>query len=300
MKDRFSLSDEVRKAVLDPQNRIIMTIGASDTGKTTLIEDLITLLTQTPREVAVVDGDIGQSHLGPPTTIGWGLVENKFQSWKKIPLRDFYFTGATSPFGNLLPTAIGAKLISDIAKNHAEKVVMDTTGMVRGGAGRALKISKIDLVQPQLILALQREDELEHILTFFRGMYLPRIHKIPVPFGIIQKTYSERSAYRERRFRDYFRNAKKIFLSLDEIGIDNTEGGACSPNQLISLRNREGRDLALGIVEGTDPEKGKMSVYTPLEDTEEIGGMVLGRLRISLDGRQIQPATDHTTTPRSQ
>ena len=300
MKERFSLGDEAREAVLDPQNRIIMLVGASDTGKTTLVEDLVTLLAQTFKEVAVVDGDIGQSHLGPPTTIGWGLVENKFQSWKKIHLRDFYFAGATSPLGNLLPTAIGAKLISEIAKNHAEKVVMDTTGMVRGGAGKMLKISKIDLVQPQLILALQREDELEHILTFFRGMYLPRIHKIPVPFGIIQKTYSDRSAYRERRFRDYFRNARKIFLSLDEIGIDNTEGGACSPNQLISLRNREGKDLALGIVEETDPERGKMSVYTPLEDTEEIGGMVSGRLRISLDGRQIQPATDHTTTPRFQ
>ncbi len=140
--------------------------------------------------------------------------------------------------------------------------------MIKGDAGPALKISKIELVQPQLILALQREDKLEHILTFFRGMYLPRIHKIPVPFGIIQKTYSERSAYRERRFRDYFKNAKKIFLSLDEIGIDNTEEGAYSPNKLISLRNREGRD----------PEKGKMSVYTPLENTEEIGGIVLGTL----------------------
>ena len=150
--------------------------------------------------------------------------------------------------------------------------------MIKGDAGPALKSSKIELVQPQLILALQREDKLEHILTFFRGMYLPRIHKIPVPFGIIQKTYSERSAYRERRFRDYFKNAKKIFLSLDEIGIDNTEEGAYSPNKLISLRNREGRDLALGIVEGRAPEKGKMSVYTPLEDTEEIGGIVLGTL----------------------
>lgn len=269
-----------------------MLVGASDTGKTTLVENLVTLLTQAFKEVAVVDGDIGQSHLGPPTTIGWGLVENKFQSWKKIPLRDFYFTGATSPLGSLLPTAVGTKLISEIAKNHAEKVVMDTTGMVRGGAGKILKISKIDLVRPQLILALQRQDELEHILISFRGMHLPRIHKISVPFGIIQKTYSDRSAYRERRFRDYFRNAKKILLSLDEIGMSNTESQACSPNQLISLRDREGRDLALGIVEEIDLEEGKMSVYTPLEDTEEIGGMVLGSLRISPEGRQIQPPSE--------
>ncbi len=300
MRERFSLDDEVREAVLDPQNRTIMVIGASDTGKTTLVEDLLTLLTRTFKKVAVIDGDIGQSHLGPPTTIGWGLIQNKFESWKKTPLRDFYFTGATSPLGNMLPTAVGAKLISEIAENHAEKVVMDTTGMVRAGAGKALKICKIDLIQPQLILALQREDELEHILVSFRGMRLPQIHRIPVPFGIIQKTYSDRSLYRERRFRDYFKRAKTISLSLDKIGLRNTKSEACLPNQLISLRNRQGRDLALGMVEEINPAKGKMSVHTPLKETEEIGSVVLGDLRINLEGKQIYPASDHTTTPRSR
>ena len=131
-------------------------------------------------------------------------------------------------------------------------------------------------------------------------MRLPRIHRIPVPFGIIQKTYSDRSLYRERRFRDYFKSAKRISLLLDEIGLGNTKSEACPPNQLISLRDREGRDLALGIVEEINLEKGKMSVYTPLKETEEIGGMILGKLRINLEGKQIYPATDHTTTPRSQ
>ena len=292
MRERFSLDDEAIEAILEPQNSIIMVVGASDTGKTTLVEDLLTLLAQTFRKVAVVDGDIGQSHLGPPTTIGWGLVENRFESWKKTPLRDFYFAGATSPLGRLLPTITGAKLISEIAKNHAEKVVIDTTGMVTGGVGRALKISKIDLVRPQLILALQRQDELEHILIFFRGMRLPRIHRIPVPFGIIQKTSSDRSLYRERRFRDYFKNAKRILLSLDEIGPGNRESEACFPNQLISLRDREGGDLALGIVEEMNLGKGKMSVYAPLEETEEIGGIVSGKLSINLEGKQLYPASE--------
>jgi polynucleotide 5'-hydroxyl-kinase GRC3/NOL9 len=291
LRERFSLDYEVRETILEPQNRVIMVIGASDTGKTTLVEDLLTLIAGTFNKVAVIDGDIGQSHLGPPTTIGWGLVQNKFESWKKTPLRDFYFTGATSPLGNMLPTVVGAKLISEIAKNHAEKVVMDTTGMVRGSAGKALKISKIDLIRPQLILALEREDELEHILIFFRGMRLPRIHRIPVPFGIIQKTHSDRSGYRERRFRDYFKNAKRISFSLDEIGLRNTESEACPQSQLISLRNREGRDLALGIVEEINFEKGEIIVYAPLKETEEIGGIVLGSLRINLEGKQIYPAS---------
>jgi len=102
------------------------------------------------------------------------------------------------------------------------------------------------------------------------------------------------------RFRDYFKRARRISLSLDEMGLTNTKSEAFPPSQLISLRDKEGRDLALGMVEEINFEKGKMSVRTPLKETEKIGGMVLGKLRINLQGKQIQPARDPTTTPSSR
>jgi hypothetical protein len=48
-------------------------LGAPDTGKTTLIEALAVRLAN-DHTVAIVDADIGQSHIGPPTTVGWAKL----------------------------------------------------------------------------------------------------------------------------------------------------------------------------------------------------------------------------------
>ena len=54
---------------------ICLILGASDTGKTTLAEALTKQLVK-KQPVGIVDADIGQSHIGPPTTVGWALVDN--------------------------------------------------------------------------------------------------------------------------------------------------------------------------------------------------------------------------------
>jgi len=268
---RFSLNEKVREKLLEPQNQVIMVIGGPDTGKTTLIEDLMNLLFD-KFKVAVVDADVGQSHIGPPTTIAWGLLEGKFSGWRKIPVRDMYFVGTTSPFGNLLPMLTGTKIICDIAKQKAEKVIIDTTGMIKGGAGKVLKICKIDIVHPHLILALEKKDELEHIILAFKGMRTPLIFKVPVPSEVGQKPYIHRTGYRERKFRDYFK------MRLESSLLDNC---------LVSLRDREGRDLALGIIEEVDEKEKKLIIFTPLNTDREIGGVIRGELRITREGKQL-------------
>jgi len=45
----------------------VLLLGAADTGKTTLMGALVERLARR-RPTAVVDADIGQSHIGPPTT----------------------------------------------------------------------------------------------------------------------------------------------------------------------------------------------------------------------------------------
>jgi len=39
LRERFLLEKKVKEAILESQNKVIMVLGASDTGKTTLIED---------------------------------------------------------------------------------------------------------------------------------------------------------------------------------------------------------------------------------------------------------------------
>jgi len=285
-REKFLLEKKVKEAILESQNKVIMVLGASDTGKTTLIEDLLGFLLE-KYTVGVVDADLGQSHIGPPTTIAWVIFQKRFESWKKAAVKDFYFVGATSPAGCLLPTITGVKLMSDMAGQVTGKVIVDTTGMVGRGAGKILKICKIELIQPQIILALQKEDELEPILGNFARMSTPLIFRLPVPSFVTQKVYGQRTSYRERKFRDYFNPSQKITLSLDKLGSKNALSEDYLYHRLVCLKNKEGKNLALGIIDEVDEEKRKISVYTPLDKAEEIISIIPGKIRITLEGKEI-------------
>lgn len=57
-----------------PQARLLILVGAVDTGKTTLTTCLANRSLALGYKTAVVDADVGQSDIGPPTTVGLGLL----------------------------------------------------------------------------------------------------------------------------------------------------------------------------------------------------------------------------------
>jgi hypothetical protein len=62
------------KIVLREAHGLLMVIGATDTGKSTFAQYLYRRLGAEPgRRVAYLDGDPGQSRLGPPTTMTLAL-----------------------------------------------------------------------------------------------------------------------------------------------------------------------------------------------------------------------------------
>ena len=144
------------------RDRIILILGATDTGKTTLTKYLANGLLRRGRSVSLVDADVGQSDIGPPTTIAIASPKEPFYKFSTLSPVGIYFIGSISPVGHLLPMLVGTKLMVEQAKT--QHVLIDTTGLI-SGLGKALKAHKIELLDPDLILALQREEELEPILN---------------------------------------------------------------------------------------------------------------------------------------
>ena len=209
-------------ARIDAEGGVALLLGASDSGKTTLARWLMRTLTATGRRVALVDGDIGQSTVGPPATAGLAFaapaqIEPVFAP---IALR---FVGAVSPAGQMLPLAAGLKRLAERASAMgADVLLVDTTGFVLGPTARHLKCHKIDLLAPQHLVALQRDDELEPILRLFEGRKGMVITRLPVSPHVIPRSFQVRRSYRAQRFSDYFRGSSLVELPLDGIVI---EGG---------------------------------------------------------------------------
>ena len=286
------VTKEVAEEILKPENKIIMILGGIDVGKTFLIENIIELLSN-GMKVGIVDIDMGQSHIGPPTTIGWGIVRDGFKGWEDIEVRNMFFVGDTSPFKNLLPTITGAEYITGKAKSNSEKILIDTTGLILGVIGRILKWNLIEIIRPNIIITLERESELEHILVVYKNTKAFKIFRLPTSKGAKIKSQLSRTNYRERVFREYFKNSKITNLSSENISIKyyngtNIERIPSLKNRIVSLRNFYEEDLALGIISEFDHKNSIFSIITPKKSLGDIRSIIVGAITINEEGRQLE------------
>ena len=86
-----------------------MVIGESDTGKTTLVTAIANTLRARRPGVAVIDADLGQSEIGPPTTIGLGRIRRRVGRLADADVVALYIVGVTSPARHLLRVVVGTR-----------------------------------------------------------------------------------------------------------------------------------------------------------------------------------------------
>jgi polynucleotide 5'-hydroxyl-kinase GRC3/NOL9 len=172
------------------------------------------------RRIAIVDADVGQSSLGPPTTIGLGIVAQPFQSLQELTPAALYCVGSTSPRGHLLPVIVGTKRMVDRAlRIEVDQVIIDTCGFIGAGGGQALKHHQIDLVNPDIVVCLQRVQECERILLAFRYCQRPRILRLRASRACRRRSMEERRLHRERALQRYFAKPKIVSLSWDDLNL---------------------------------------------------------------------------------
>lgn len=251
-----------------------MVIGGSDTGKTTTAGAIASALAA-GGAVGVVDLDMGQSSIGPPATVGWGVMDGPGGTLAGVDAEGIYFTGSTSPVGNLLPTLVGAKLMADGALGRCARAVVDTTGLVAEPSGRVLKQYKVELLRPDVVVAMEREDELDHIIAPLERRVV-RVLRVRASKRVVPRTPAERAGYRTARLRDYLAGSSVIEVRTGDTALEFTRDYLCRdgdfPGRVASLRDPLGRDISVGVVEGADLSTGRVFVRVPARIAETAAG----------------------------
>ena len=252
----------------------ILVLGATDSGKSTLVRWLAERLLVCHDRVGWLDGDIGQSTLGVPSTMNLVLLDGSPEGLSRP--RKSFFVGAISPRGHMLPLLVGAQRLRQQAQAAgATALVVDTTGLVAAEAGGgALKEWKIELLQPQTVIAVQAEGELEHLLAPLRRDPRLTLHVLKPVEAVRRRSPEERAARRARLFRDYFAGAGALRLLLGGMPVYGLEKAV--PGQLLSLNDAEGFSVALGIV--LSLSGGELEILTPVANLREVAGVRIGDL----------------------
>jgi len=277
--------------VLKEEKGIAILLGATDTGKSTLAKFLISNLCQQGLKVALVDADIGQSFLGPPTTIGLSVFKSDPDWHLILSPPEIFFVGSITPEGHFPIYLKGVKrMVSKATSYEVDVILVDTTGFVLGEGGKELRRREIDLLSPRFILALQKSNELEPILDHYKENPFLRIFRLPLSEQVRSRSMEERRIYRTDKFQEYFKHSVLQELAIERFQF---EGEVLDPNGeilpldwalkinglLIGLKDSHDETLALGLIKNFVTEKKIVRVYTPLGEIERVRMIQLSSFR---------------------
>lgn len=185
----------------------VLFIGGLDAGKSTLARATAAYALRLGRTVAYLDADVAQKTVGPPATVGLKHVrEPDDLTFERLAYADALgFVGSTSPQDHLLPMVGALSRLRDRANEEgSDLVVVDTSGMVSGIWGQLVKYYKVDLLEPDLVVGLQRGEELDPILGVIERFFGTDVVSLPVHPGVVSTSVEERMAQRERAMARYF------------------------------------------------------------------------------------------------
>lgn len=195
----------------------VMVIGEVDTGKTFFSTYLANRLLEMVGKAAILGCDTGQADIGCPGAFGMLVLEKPVIFLSELEPTHMYLLGAHSPGLHLVTALTGIMHLLRKVEKVADVLIIDTTGWVHGDGGRVIKKAKFDMVQPDMVVLMQRSNELEHLVK-----HLPdeMIVRLPVSRKASTPSQLERKEHRELVSRRYFVDAKIFEIPFKQVFTD--------------------------------------------------------------------------------
>ncbi|MEM1569461.1 MAG: Clp1/GlmU family protein [Candidatus Bathyarchaeia archaeon] len=154
---------QVVDKVLEVKGTVLI-VGAVDVGKSTLCTLITNRMLLKGLKVGVIEGDVGQAEIGPPTTVSLAIP--------KLPSPDLFrqdpmtseFIGSTSPMGFEEEIIEAIRKLKNEAENlGVDLLVVNTDGWIEDEKAVTYKVKLADTLKPSLVVVLSNEEELEEL-----------------------------------------------------------------------------------------------------------------------------------------
>ncbi len=206
--------DALISEIIKRRPKVILVMGNVDVGKSFFTTYLANTMLRHGLRAGAIDSDVGQSDIGPPTTMGLGIFEQPAALLYEVPLSSAYFVGSMSPSEHMLEFVVGVKWLVEHGLKKADMVIVNTPGWIFGGPGRSLQLYTLETVDPDIVVAFQREGELEHLLS---SVPPARVRRLPVSAKVRSRSSAERASLRAMFLGKYFEDAGKLVLDLQKV-----------------------------------------------------------------------------------
>jgi polynucleotide 5'-hydroxyl-kinase GRC3/NOL9 len=284
--------------------KLVLVFGGTDSGKSSFCTFLANLSLNNRFKVALIDGDLGQSDLGPPGTISLGLVEEPIIDLFKLRPEDLVFIGVTSPDNEADAILNALRTLKEEALKDVNLLIVNTDSWVDGDSAVSYKLSLVETVAPNFVVAIQAEDELAPILSSLRDV---NVLVIDSPQNVKKRDQETRKLLRESAYRKYLKKSKVRSFPLSWIKIEGDlriKAWKRSRSKIrieerreetsdageTDLKEGEHRKLAagfsgMGTIYNIDRERDSIRISTPVD--EDASKIRLGQIKLDGEGNEI-------------
>jgi len=205
----------------------VMVLGGVDSGKTSFCTYLANRALKEMRNVVMIDADLGQSDVGPPSTIGSCRLAKPVVDPFEIGAESIFFIGVTSPSGAVSKVVEGISSMQEKAlKRGVDILIINTDGWIEGEDAVRYKVALTKQIKPELLVGIQEQGE----LTFLLGALIETPKLVVEPSSAVRKRdREERKLLRELGYKKYLTNARTEFFPLHWVRIAGFAFGAGVP-----------------------------------------------------------------------
>jgi len=212
-------------------------LGTVDSGKTSFCTYLVNRLLNEKYKVAILDGDLGQSDIGPPCTLAYAFVSRHVTDLFNLEAKNAFFVGVTSPSKAVEKVIQGLTLLyAEILSGNPDFVVINTDGWVEGEEAIAYKVQLIEKINPSIIYCIQQDEKLKPLLGAVKDF---KTVVIDSPQTIKQRSREKRRSLRELGYIKYLKNARVQSIPVSWLKIESDEILAPGKNFGDKRRERE-------------------------------------------------------------
>jgi polynucleotide 5'-hydroxyl-kinase GRC3/NOL9 len=262
---------------------IAMVMGKADSGKTSYCTYLINKLVSARQKVAILDGDLGQSDIGPPCTVSYAFITKPLTEMYELKAENAFFVGVTSPSEAVTKTIEGVTLMkAEILDKSADFVVVNTDGWVEGEEAVKYKSQLAEMLEPNLVACIQQKDELEPLIAA-----LPTFPKTVInsSSAIKQRSIEKRKNLRELGYAKYLVNAKVKSVPLNHVTIEEKKNAYEEPGLLMGLFDSQRKFLGIGVLREVDSVRKTLKVFTSVSASPS--RIAFGKVRLDKNLREV-------------
>jgi polynucleotide 5'-hydroxyl-kinase GRC3/NOL9 len=278
------------EAILNAQKKpmVILILGKIDSGKSSYCTYLINKLVNGKCRVAVLDGDLGQSDIGPSGTVGCALTSKPLTELYDLKLENAFFVGVTSPIKAITKTIEGlSEMKSQILERSVDFIVVNTDGWVTDDVAVSYKTAVIKELKPDLIVGLPQTNELETLIA--------NIEEIPIitvepSSSLSQRSPEKRKSLREMTYIRYLKDAKMQNYPLSQLTIEPKSAipkrQEPEKGMLVGIYGSKNKFLGIGVLREINSVRKALKVQTSISDTPK--RLVLGKVFLNMKLQEIQ------------